>query len=128
MEILGKVVKYMIQNLILVCNQCANNCYSCFQSCLDEFHCEKKKKCLKILMDCALICEMTATLLSLNSQFIIEQISVCEKVCLACATECENFFEEYCLECQNVCRECYRECEKFMENIVLFKISTDGIN
>lgn len=96
--------------LISLCGLCAENCYQCYRNCLDELHCEKKKHCLKLLMDCAMICELTATMVALSSEFLRDQIRLCARVCERCKEECEQEAEMYCKTCAEACTRCFHEC------------------
>ena len=99
------------QGLIDVLNRCAIECSHCATACLDEQYVKMLKECIKLNIDCADICRMTASLLSRGSEHGEHLLGECVEICNACADECEKHAHlEHCQRCAEECRHCAEEC------------------
>lgn len=100
------------QNCIKACIECATECNHCAVSCLEEKEVQYLTKCIRLDLECAVICRTAADLMSLGSKFSKEICRICASVCDACAEICEqhaNMGMEHCRECAEACRACARE-------------------
>jgi hypothetical protein len=70
---------------------------------------ESKAKCVKALIECARMCEMSAAEMAANAMFAKDQCRLCADVCAICAKDCEMFKDDYCQRCGEVCRACAQE-------------------
>ncbi|MCV0401734.1 MAG: hypothetical protein K5777_07140 [Nitrosopumilus sp.] len=51
--------------------------------------------------------------MSRNSKFARDLCAICEKICIACAIECEKHTDDKdCMKCADSCRKCAEECKK----------------
>lgn len=100
------------QTCIDECNRCAQICYECLRACLNEPDVQARKNCISILMECAKMCEMSASLMSMDGQFAKDHCRLCATVCEKCAQECDMFKDQHCLDCAIECRNCADECRK----------------
>ncbi|EPY2276410.1 four-helix bundle copper-binding protein [Clostridium sporogenes] len=98
------------QKCIDECNRCAQACYECFKACLDEPDVGARKNCIKILVECAQMCEMSSGIMSMNGQFAKEHCQLCATICDKCAQECEMFKDDHCQKCAQECHTCANEC------------------
>jgi hypothetical protein len=99
------------QSLIDTLNNCATECSHCAMACLDENEVKMLAGCIKLNMDCADVCRMTASLLSRGSEHGIHLLPECAEICDACATECKKHSHmEHCRKCADVCFNCAEEC------------------
>ena len=99
------------QVLIDALNNCATECGHCAMACLDEDDVKMMVKCIKLNIDCAEVCRLTASLLSRGSEHGHHLAKECTEVCDACAEECEKHaHSQHCRECAEVCRHCAEEC------------------
>ena len=73
------------QTCIDECNRCAQACYECFKACLNESDVKARKNCISILVECAQMCQMSSSLMSMNGQFIKEHCKLCATICDKCA-------------------------------------------
>ena len=71
------------QRCIDECNRCSQACYECFEACINEPDIDARRSCIKMLVECAKMCEMSTALMSMNGQFAKDH-------CRMCATVCEN--------------------------------------
>jgi hypothetical protein len=79
--------------------------------------------CIGLNLDCATICEATATILSRQSvgesSVMAGQVKACMEACRACGEECERHatMMEHCRVCAAECRRCEQACRAFLGNI-----------
>ena len=101
------------QKSIDACIECATMCNHCAVSCLEEKDVQQLTKCIRLDLDCAIICRVTAELMSLSSAYSSELAELCATVCTACAQECQKHADmEHCNECADACRKCAEEIMK----------------
>ena len=100
------------QQLIAVLYKCALASNYCAASCLDEEDVKMMKDCIRLDMDCAQICSLTAALLARDSEHGEHLLKECAEVCGLCAAECEKHADkmEHCKECAAACMECEAIC------------------
>ncbi len=100
------------QFCIDACIECATECNHCAVSCLEEKDVQSLTKCIRLNLECAIICRVTAELMSLGSRYSKEICQLCATICTACAEECEKHAGdglEYCRECAEICRTSAKE-------------------
>jgi hypothetical protein len=100
------------QDCIDACYDCATACDHCAASCLNESDVGELAHCIRLDLDCAIICRTAASLMSRGSEFIAEFCAMCARVCDDCADECERHSHKHCRECARACRECAEQCRK----------------
>ena len=92
-------------------NKCVAECNHCATACLDEQDVKMLSKCIKLDIDCAQICSLTADLISRGSVHGHHLMKECAEVCNACAEECEmHSHMEHCKTCAEACRACAEAC------------------
>ena len=97
--------------LIDTLNSCVIECNHCAMACLDENEVKMMARCIKLDIDCADICRLTASLLARGSEHGEHLLKECAGICNACAQECEKHSNmEHCRTCAEVCRHCAEEC------------------
>lgn len=104
------------QECIDACSKCTQACYECFYACLNEPDVNERKNCISMLIECAMMCQMSVSMMSMNGQYSKEHCSLCAKICDSCANECEMFEDTHCQECAQACQKCAEEC-KSMANM-----------
>lgn len=105
------------RQLITALNDCVSECNHCATACLDEADVKMLAICVKLDMDCAAICGVTASLLARNSEHGHHLLKECAEVCNACAEECEKHASmgmEHCKMCAEACRACADACSKHL--------------
>lgn len=101
------------KNCIDVCYDCAIECKHCEISCLNEADVKMLARCIKLDSDCVAICNLTATMMAGESEFINEFLQLCAYACDDCASECEKHSHmEHCKKCAEACRRCADECRE----------------
>lgn len=100
------------QSCIDACNDCEVQCEHCASACLEEDMVKELTRCIKLDLDCALICAMSAKLMSRGSEEAPHICRHCAEVCRRCAEECRKHDMEHCRECAEKCISCAEECEE----------------
>lgn len=98
------------QTCIDACMHCVSACRRCVASCLAEGHAEHMATCIQLDLECEAICEATARILTLGSNYANTICQICADICEACATECEKHDMDHCQACADACRLCAAEC------------------
>lgn len=105
---------------IETCIACATACNHCAVACLEEEDVQQLTKCIRLDLECAIICRTTAELLSVASVYSQQICKICADICNACADECEKHAAkglEHCKECAEACRLCAKEIMDFYKNL-----------
>lgn len=100
--------------------ECIDNCQHCAQVCLEMVpHCltmggpHAEPNHIRLLLDCADICQTSANFMSRGSDFHRRTCAVCAEVCEACADDCARFTDDPEMQrCADVCRTCAASCRE----------------
>lgn len=99
--------------------QCIQNCKDCHEICLETSeYCLNKggeyagRDHMRLLADCAQICQTHADFMSRGSLFHEVLGAVCAEVCAECAAGCESLGDDAQIQkCAEACRRCQESCE-----------------
>jgi hypothetical protein len=102
---------------------CIQNCLACHSICLETvMHClhqggkHAEPAHIRLLMDCAEICQASANFMLRHSLFHIYTCDVCADICEACADDCEQFTDDTLMQkCAEICRRCAASCREMAE-------------
>lgn len=102
---------YTTAECIENCTNCHNVCYQmALTHCLEAGGEHTEPTHFRLMMDCAKICETSATLQLAGSMFCADICKLCAKICNDCATDCERIGGmEKCVE---ACRRCAESCSR----------------
>ncbi|HUS02129.1 MAG TPA: four-helix bundle copper-binding protein [Chitinophagaceae bacterium] len=103
------------KRLLDALNDCSAECNHCATACLDEQDVKMLTRCIKLDIDCAQICSLTASLIARSSEHGKHLLKECAEVCTACAEECEKHAKmgmEHCRACAKACRVCADACNR----------------
>ena len=92
---------------------CAGECNHCATACLDEQDVKMLARCIKLDIDCADICLLSASNVARDSEHAHHLLKECAEICEACAEECEKHAKhgmEHCRVCAEACRRSAEEC------------------
>jgi hypothetical protein len=70
------------------------------------------RECIRLDVDCAAICLLSAAYMARGSDFVMDACAMCADVCEACAEECGRHDMAHCRACAAACRRCADECRK----------------
>ena len=99
------------------CFACTQSCTACADACLGEPDVAELKRCIRLNLDCADICEATGKIASRQTEpqvdFLRTMIQACAEACRQCGEECERHADhhEHCRVCAEACRRCEQACE-----------------
>lgn len=100
--------------------RCIENCTACHGVCVETIsHClmlggeHASANHIRLLMDCAEICQLSANFMLRGSGRHEKTCGVCAEICSDCATECERMGkdDETMRRCAEFCRRCAASCE-----------------
>ena len=109
--------------------RCIDECLSCFRTCLETVtHCLEKggrhaeASHIRLLLDCAEICETSAGFMLRTSDLHTRTCAVCVEICERCARECEAFGDDPVMRaCAEACRRCAESCRKMAGGMTFTK-------
>lgn len=97
--------------------QCIEECMDCHASCLEAFaNClslegpHKEADHLRLLLDCAEICQTAANFMLRQSPSHAAVCGVCAQLCRECAEDCARFEDKQMQACAESCRRCAASC------------------
>jgi hypothetical protein len=100
-----------IKNCIEACQRCHQVCLQTAMTyCLQQGGPHAKADHLRIMLNCAELCQTAANFMLSEAPQHTSVCGVCAEVCAACALSCEQIGQMD--ECAKVCRHCARECER----------------
>lgn len=95
--------------------ECADACNHCSTACLQEEDVAMMAACIKLDMDCAQMCTLTAAFISRGSDHARHVMKECAEICRKCAEECGRHADmEHCKRCAEACRKCADACKAEM--------------
>jgi hypothetical protein len=100
--------------------QCIENCETCHRTCLSMMgHCLKKGGAhaaadhIRLLADCAQICQTSADFMIRMSPHHRHVCRECSEICAECAKDCDRLGDDAMMkECAAVCNRCSESCRK----------------
>ena len=102
-------------------DQCIDNCTECHRVCLETaVYCLTKggkhaeARHVRLLLDCAQICAVSADFMARRSPYHTHVCAECAEICNACAAFCEAHPDPdgQMKRCAEACRACARSCEQ----------------
>lgn len=100
--------------------ECIDTCLGCHQSCLQTVeHClslggkHASPDHIRLLLDCAEICQVSADFLLRNSPRHGLTCRVCAEVCQACSDNCSSGKADAAMQaCAEACKRCAQSCQQ----------------
>jgi len=98
--------------------ECIQECQSCHDICIETaMHClemggeHAQPDHIRLLLDCAEICQTSANFMLRGSDLHFYTCGVCAEICEHCAVSCEQFSNNTIMQqCAQTCRSCYQSC------------------
>ncbi len=116
----GAAAKVKSENTSAVFQTCIQNCLESSQLCIQTIdHCLTKggqhaeSKHIKLLQDCAELCQLSAHFMLRNSDFHSSICQTCADVCTACADNCETMAvsDAEMKACAEACKKSALSCQ-----------------
>ncbi len=103
---------------------CIQNCWDCYRICSQLLsHCLEKggkhadPQHIKLLGECAKICNLSADFMLHKSDYQAAICEVCAEICIACAESCEAIADDEMMKkCVDACRKCASSCEQMAQS------------
>nr|WP_312946739.1 four-helix bundle copper-binding protein [Superficieibacter sp.] len=95
---------------IELCYKCAAMCDFCAASCLRDEDPGRMTECIRLAVQSAGICRLTAQFMSLESPYFKQLCRICVDICKSCAEECAKHQNDHCQRCAKTCRYCADAC------------------
>ena len=100
--------------------KCAKECADCHTICTETVqHClsmggeHASPEHIRILLDCAQICQTSSDFLTRASEFHGSTCGVCAEICRACERECRKMGNDQMMKkCADACSRCADSCER----------------
>lgn len=101
-----------MEQCIRECIACYQECMSCIPHCLGQGGKHVEQRHLTLMMECAQVCNMSATMMQLKGEFAYEFCQLCARVCDACADSCSSVdpSDSMMQKCADMCRRCAESC------------------
>jgi hypothetical protein len=108
-----------LADCIRECVECALACSACADACLSESDIDMLRRCIRLNQDCADECDMTARMLTRQTEPAVDlvrrQVELLAAFCRACGDECARHPEHaHCRLCAEACRSCERACQSLL--------------
>jgi hypothetical protein len=110
----------LLVRCVTACMQCSLACTACSDACLAEDDLVDLVKCIRISLDCAVMCDATAKILTRQTEADVvvmrEIVSACLAAIVACAEECERHaaHHKHCDISARVCRDAETACQNLL--------------
>lgn len=102
---------------------CSQTCILCADACLAEDMVADLRRCIRLNLDCAALCEAIAAILGRQTEgdpgVVRAAIEACIAACEACGAECERHagMHEHCRVCAEACRRCAEACRRALQEV-----------
>jgi hypothetical protein len=104
-----------MQSCIEACTRCHQVCLETVTHCLEMGGRHADPAHIRLLLDCAEICQTSANFMLRSSDLHTRTCAVCAEVCERCAQECETFEEAFMQACAQECRRCAESCRRMAQ-------------
>jgi hypothetical protein len=103
-----------VQKAVQDCLGCHSACLETISHCLQLGGQHAEASHIKLLMDCAGVCQITADYLVRGSTYFARMNVLCAEICDQCAKDCEQIMgdDEVMRRCVEACRRCSNMAEK----------------
>jgi hypothetical protein len=110
----------MEEKMSLTMQTCIRDCLDCYSICTETItHClqmggkHAEPSHIRLLMDCAQICQTSAGFMLRMSDLHHHTCQICAEICERCAVDCEGFGDdEMMVQCAEACRRCAQSCKE----------------
>lgn len=103
--------------------QCIQDCLNCHSICVATVaHClqmggpHAEAQHIRLLLDCAEICQTSANFMLRGSDLHGRTCGACAEVCARCAEDCARFGDDPQMQaCADMCRRCAESCRRMAQ-------------
>lgn len=101
-----------MEQCIQRCSDCHDVCLETVTWCLEQGGEHASPSHIKLLLDCAQICETSADFMLRGSDAHGRTCAVCAELCERCADDCEQMDGDQMQRCAEECRRCAESCRE----------------
>lgn len=101
-----------MESCIAECKNCHDVCLETVAHCLEMGGDYAEVNHIRLLLDCAEICQTSANFMVRGSDLHGYTCATCAEVCERCARECDRFDDDFMKQCAEACRSCAESCRK----------------
>jgi len=113
----GKMMGEHMMRCIDACQTCHSVCTETVHHCLKMGGRHAEANHIRMLLDCAHICQTSADFMLRGSDFHGMTCEVCAEICERCATNCDRFSDDEMMKrCADACRMCAQSCREMVEH------------
>ena len=100
-----------MERCIELCQECHEVCLQNVSLCLNKGGHHAEASHIRLLLDCAEICETSANFMIRGSDLHTETCRACSEVCHRCADDCRRMGSDPDMQaCAEVCQRCAESC------------------
>lgn len=101
-----------MEQCIQDCIACYQECLSCIPHCLSQGGAHVEREHMTLMMECAEMCNASASFMHLRGKFAFEHCQLCARICDACAESCSSIDpnDSMMMKCADMCRKCAESC------------------
>jgi hypothetical protein len=102
-----------MRDCIRACVDCHSVCVQTVTHCLGMGGQHAAPEHIRLLLDCAEICQTSANFMLRDSDLHVRTCAVCAEICARCAMDCEQFGDDARMRvCADTCRSCAAKCRQ----------------
>jgi hypothetical protein len=107
----GSLLSQDMLACIEVCNDCRRACMETAMYCLQQGGRHAEPNHIRLMLDCAEICQTSANFMQRGSDLHVHTCAVCATVCQRCFEDCNQMSDDLRMAaCAEMCRRCAESC------------------
>ncbi len=100
-----------MQECIRECTECHQTCLSTIPHCLHKGGAHSDPDHIRLMIDCAQICQTSADFMLRGSSLHTETCRACAEICERCAQDCDRIADDDMMRtCAQACHRCAESC------------------
>jgi hypothetical protein len=106
-----------MQECIEACTFCHDACLDTVSYCLEKGGMHAEAAHIRLLLDCAEICQTSANFMLRGSEQHGYTCATCAEICRRCADDCARFGDDPQMQlCADACRACAESCARMAQH------------
>jgi hypothetical protein len=102
-----------LQQCIKECLNTHSACLAMVTYCLQKGGAHAEQSHIRLLLDCAEICQISENFMLRVSPFHKRTCGICAEICMQCAQDCARFGDDAQMQaCADTCRRCAESCQQ----------------
>src|SRR5262245_49806876 len=106
-------LSHQLRRCLELCQESHQSCWRAFDHCLGQGGRYVEERPLRLLIDCAQICQTSADFMLRSSSFHERICGACAEICESCADSCGTLIDDPVIrDCAEIWRECAVLCRE----------------